>query len=113
MLRENRILPSFLVWRPSSASMFDPGVALHVTLKPSEALYERVLQDGGAVDTAEELQQLASAHPHPEWALFPGVLFRVLIYKVKSTGTVGFIISGMHPDRLLHYGAIAVNMFSA
>ncbi|RFU24122.1 hypothetical protein B7463_g12216, partial [Scytalidium lignicola] len=93
MLRENRILPSFLVWQPSG---LNPHIALHVTLKPSEAVYEHVLQDGGSVDTVDELQQLASAHPHPEWTLFPGILFRVLIYNVKSTGTVGFIISVSH-----------------
>ncbi|KIN09004.1 hypothetical protein OIDMADRAFT_111398 [Oidiodendron maius Zn] len=93
MLRENHILPSFLVWHHSG---LDSDVALHVTLKPSEAVYEHVLQDGGSVDTVDELQELASAHPHPEWTLFPGILFRVLIYNVKSTGTVGFIISVSH-----------------
>lgn len=95
MLRQNRILPSFLVWSQSGASLFDPGVALHVTMKPSEALYKHVIQDGGVVDTVEELQQLASSHPHPEWTLLPGMLFRVMICKVRSTGTVGFVISGM------------------
>lgn len=97
MLLENRILPSFLVWSESGSSLFDPGVALHVQMKPSKALYDHVLQDGGTVDTVEELQLLASSHPHPEWACFPSILFRVLICKVKSTGTIGLIISGICP----------------
>lgn len=91
MLRANRILPSFLVWDKTQ-----PGLdqALHVTIKPSQRLYDDVLRDGGFVDTAQDLSQLSSEHPHPEWTLFPGILFRALLYTVRDTGRVGFVISG-------------------
>jgi hypothetical protein len=94
MLRVNSLLPSFLVWNKETPTDTEDNIALHVTLKPSESLYEHVLQDGGSVDTVEDLDKLASAHPHPEWALYPGILFRVLLFKVRTTNTVGFIMSG-------------------
>ncbi|KAJ6785769.1 hypothetical protein PWT90_06614 [Aphanocladium album] len=93
---QNAYITTSVADTESGASMFDPGVALHVTMKPSEALYEHVIKDGGVVDTVEQLQQLASSHPHPEWTLLPGILFRVMVCKVKSTGTAGFVISVSH-----------------
>ncbi|KAJ5198966.1 AMP-dependent synthetase/ligase [Penicillium cf. griseofulvum] len=96
MLRANSLLPSFLVWNKETPREAEDNIALHVTLKPSETLYEHVLQDGGSVDTVEDLNKLASAHPHPEWTLYPGILFRVLLFKVKTTNTVGFIVSVSH-----------------
>ncbi|KAJ5165653.1 AMP-dependent synthetase/ligase [Penicillium coprophilum] len=96
MLRGNQFLPSFLVWNKENSRDPKDDIALHVTLKPSKALYDHVLQDGGSVDTVEELEELASAHPHPEWAMYPGILFRVLLFNVKKTNTVGFIISVSH-----------------
>jgi hypothetical protein len=94
MLRANSILPSFMVWDKEIPASSTSNIVLHVTLKPTDALYDHVLVDGGSVDTVEDLNALASARPYPDWALPPGILFRVLLLKVKETNTLGFIISG-------------------
>jgi hypothetical protein len=93
MLRSNQILASFLIWDRDGASPLDSDLALHVTLKHNEKLFRHVLQDGGEVETVADLHRLAADHPHPEWTMLPGILFRVLLYKVRQTATVGFIIS--------------------
>jgi hypothetical protein len=95
MLRRNRILASYLVWDKNAEYGLDSELALHVTLKHHEKLFDHVFQHGGTVESNDELRDLAANHPHPEWTLLPGMLFRVLTYNVKQTGTLGFIYSGM------------------
>lgn len=94
VLRANPLLPSFLVWDERASEFSADNHALHVTLKPSEKLFDQVLQDGGSVEKVEDLIHLAWNHPHPEWTLCPGILFRVLLFKVETTKSVGFVVSG-------------------
>lgn len=98
MLHTNEILASFLVWNTGCHGSLDPGLALHVTLNHGEKLYNAVLHDAGSVETVEDLKHLAHHHPHPTWALLPGILFQVLFYSVHETGTIGFIMSGEHTE---------------
>jgi hypothetical protein len=95
MLRRNRILASYLVWDQDADYGLDSDLALHVTLKHDEKLFDHIFQHGGTVESNDELRDLAANHPHPEWTLLPGMLFRVLTYNIKQTGTLGFIYSGM------------------
>jgi hypothetical protein len=95
MLRRNRILASYLVWDQDADYGLDSDLALHVTLKHDVKLFDHVFQHGGTVESNDELRDLAANHPHPEWTLLPGILFRVLTYNIKQTGTLGFIYSGM------------------
>jgi hypothetical protein len=95
MLRRNRILASYLVWDKDAEYGLDSDLALHVTLKHDQKLFDHVFQHGGTVDSVDELRDLAANHSHPEWTLLPGMLFRVLTYNIKQTGTLGFIYSGM------------------
>jgi hypothetical protein len=97
MLRRNRILASYLVWDKNTEYGLDSDLALHVTLQHDEKLFDHVFHHGGTVKSNDELRSLAANHPHPEWTLLTGILFRVLTYNVKQTGTLGFIYSSMFP----------------
>jgi hypothetical protein len=101
MLRNNRILASFLVWDQDGYSDLDPNLALHVTLRHDQKLFDQVVKVAGAVETVEELQQLAIHCPEPDRALLPGILFRALIYTVKETGTVGLLYIGTYFTMLI------------
>lgn len=103
MLRRNRILASYLVWDKDDEFGLDSDLALHVTLKHDEKLFDHVFEQGGTVETVDELRDLAANHPHPEWTVLPGILFKVLVYKIKQTGTLGFIYSGMFADESIYY----------
>ena len=94
MLRRNPILASYLVWDNNAEYGMDSDLALHVTLKHDDKLFNHVFQQGGTVESIDELRDRAANHPHPEWTLLPGMLFRVLVYDIKQTGTLGFIYSG-------------------
>jgi len=96
MLRRNRILASYLVWDTNAEYSLDSDLALHVTLKHDQKLFDHVFQHGGTVESIDELRDLAATHPHPEWTLLPGMLIRVLTYNIKQTGTLGFIYSVSH-----------------
>lgn len=103
MLCNNRILASFLVWDKDGHSDLDSELALHVTLRHDQKLFEHVVKVAGTVKTVEELRQLAINCPEPDRALLPGILFRALIYTVEETGTVGLAYIGTYvstPDKL-------------
>lgn len=91
MLCHNRVLASFLVWDKEGRYDLDPELALHVTLKHSQKLFDGVIQVSGSVKTVQELQSLALNCPEPTRALLPGILFRALIYTVEETKTVGLL----------------------
>jgi hypothetical protein len=96
-LRRNRILASYLVFDKNAEYGLDSDLALHVTLKHDQKLFDHVFQHGGTVESIDELRDLAANHPHPEWTSLPGMLFRVLTYNIKQTGILGFIYSGTFP----------------
>lgn len=94
MLCNNRILASFFVWDKDGHSDLDPELALHVTLRHDQKLFEHVVKVAGTVKTVDDLRQLAINCPEPDRALLPGILFRALIYTVEETGTVGLAYIG-------------------
>lgn len=96
MLCNNRILASFFVWDKDGHSDLDPTLALHVTLRHDQKLFDHVVKVAGTVKTAQELQQLATDCPEPYRALLPGILFRALIYTVEETETVGLLYIGTY-----------------
>lgn len=98
MLCNNPILASFLVWDKDGHSGLDPELALHVTLRHDQKLFEHVVKVAGAVKTVKDLRQLAITYPEPYRALLPGILFRALIYTVEETGTVGLVYNGTYLD---------------
>lgn len=94
MLCNNRILASFVVWDQDGRTDLDRELALHVTLRHDQKLFDHVVKIAGTVKTAKELRQLSVNCPEPDRALLPGILFRALIYTVEETATVGlFYIS--------------------
>ncbi|TLS21528.1 uncharacterized protein PpBr36_10271 [Pyricularia pennisetigena] len=95
MLCHNRILASYLVWDQERRHGLDPDLALHVTLKHNQKLFDHVVKMAGTIKTVEDLQRLAIVCPEPERGVLPGNLFRALIYEVEETGTVGlfYIVS--------------------
>ncbi|KAI6509161.1 putative NRPS-like protein biosynthetic cluster [Pyricularia oryzae] len=96
MLRHNRILASYLIWdHHQRYSGLDPKLALHVTLKHNQKLFDHVVEIKGTINTVDDLQALAINCPEPQRGVLPGNLFRALIYEVEETGTVGlfYIVS--------------------
>lgn len=97
MLRHNRILASYLVWdHHQRYSGLDPKLALHVTLKHNQKLFDHVVEIKGTINTVDDLQMLAINCPEPQRGVLPGNLFRALIYEVEETGTVGLFYIGMY-----------------
>lgn len=92
MLKNNRILASFLVWDRKS---LESDLALHVAIRQDKKLFDIVIQDEGTVETVEELGAIPLKYPYPQHALFPGPLFRALIYYVEETKSAAVITNGM------------------
>ncbi|KDN65336.1 putative AMP-binding enzyme [Colletotrichum sublineola] len=100
----HRIMCSFMVWdtawRDQSATMKD---ALHVFVRPSARLFDLMIQDGGVLRSLKDLEEIAlgntsEAHrfPTPQQNTFPGPLYRVMLFDIEETGTVGMLTSGNH-----------------
>ncbi|KAK2035878.1 AMP-binding enzyme [Colletotrichum somersetense] len=100
----HRIMCSFMVWdtawRDQSARMKD---ALHVFVRPSARLFDLIIQDGGVLRSLRDLEEIAlgntsEAHrfPTPQQNTFPGPLYRVMLFDIEETGTVGMVTSGNH-----------------
>jgi hypothetical protein len=85
------MLASFLVWDKEA---LESDIALHVTIRQDQKLFDHVIQDAGTVETVEELSALALRYPHPEHATFPGPMFRSLIYYVEETKSAALLLNG-------------------
>lgn len=99
MLKNNRMLASFLVW---DKEVLGTDLALHVAIRQDKKLFDLVIQDEGTVETVEELSMIPLKYPYPEHALFPGPLFRALIYYVEETKSAAVITNGM-PITIIHH----------
>ncbi|TLD14772.1 Acyl-CoA synthetase family member 2 [Venturia nashicola] len=93
MLKNNRILASFLV---SDKEALESDLALHVAIRQDKKLFDIVIQDEGSVTTVEELAAIPLKYPYPQHALFPGPLFRALIYYVEETKSAAVITNVSH-----------------
>lgn len=89
----NRILASFLVWDEKRLKSDD---ALHVVIKQSPKFFDLIVQDGGFLDTVEDLKKISLHHPHPDYATLPGPVYRTLLFDIKETGTAAMVTSVHH-----------------
>lgn len=89
----NRILASFLVWDSQALRTDD---ALHVVVKQNSKFFELIIEDGGSVDTIDDLKNMSLHHPHPHYATLPGPLYRTLLFDVKETGSAAMVTSVHH-----------------
>lgn len=85
------MLASFLIWDKEA---LESDVALHVAVRQDKKLFDVVIQDEGTVKTVEELSAVALKYPYPEHALFPGPLFRALLYYVEETKSAALVTNG-------------------
>lgn len=92
MLKNNRMLASFLVWDKDA---LESDLALHVAIRQDKKLFDIVIQDEGTVKTVEELGSIPLKYPYPDHGLFPGPLFRALIYYVEETKSAAVITNSM------------------
>ena len=97
MLKNNRILASFLIWDKDTLKS---DLALHVAVRQDKKLFDIVIQDEGTVKTVEELSAVPLKYPYPEHALFPGPLFRALIYYVEETKSAALVTNGKIPQSI-------------
>jgi hypothetical protein len=91
MLRNNRMLASFLI---RDKDILQSDFALHVAVRQNKKLFDIVIQDEGTVKTVDELSAIPLKYPYPYHALFPGPLFRALIYYVEETKSAAVVTNG-------------------
>jgi hypothetical protein len=91
MLRNNPMLASFVIWNEENLGS---DLALHVTIKHDKKLLDQVIQDGGTVKTLQDFSALALKYPKPEHAMFPGPMFRSLIFYIEETNSCGLLFNG-------------------
>ncbi|KUI64337.1 Acyl-CoA synthetase family member 2, mitochondrial [Cytospora mali] len=89
----NRILASFLVWDFQALQSDD---ALHVVVKQTSKFFDMIVEDGGSLDTIEDLKNISLHHPHPDYATLPGPVYRTLLFDVKETGSAAMVTSVHH-----------------
>lgn len=89
----NRILASFLVWDSERLGSDD---ALHVVIKQSPKFFDLIFEDGGELETLQELETIANRHPSPESVDYPGPLFRVLLFDVREVDGAAVVLSANH-----------------
>ncbi|KAJ0104211.1 hypothetical protein J7T55_001698 [Diaporthe amygdali] len=93
VVMNNRILASFLVWDSDKLNSND---ALHVIVKRSPKFFDFVVEDGGSLDTLEDLRQVSLHHPHPDYATLPGPVYRTMLFDIKETGSAAMVTSVHH-----------------
>jgi hypothetical protein len=86
------MLASFLVWDKDA---LESDLALHVAVRQDKKLFDIVIQDEGTVKTVEELSAVPLKYPYPDHALFPGPLFRALLYYVEETKSAALVTNCM------------------
>ncbi|KAG8164562.1 hypothetical protein KVR01_006480 [Diaporthe batatas] len=89
----NRILASFFVWDSDKLHSDD---ALHVVVRQSPKFFDMIVEDGGSLDTAEDLKGISLKHPRPDYATLPGPAYRTMLFDVKETGTAAMVTSAHH-----------------
>lgn len=82
-----------MVWDPTALGT---DVALHVVMKKSPTFFDLIIEDGGQVQTLDDLKNVAENPPRPDIASFPGPLYRTLLFEVKETGETAMAISANH-----------------
>lgn len=55
-----------------------------------------IVEDGGSLDTVEDLKNITLHHPYPDYATLPGPVYRALLFDVKETGTAAMVTSVHH-----------------
>lgn len=55
-----------------------------------------IVEDGGYLDTIEDLRKISLHHPHPDYATLPGPVYRTLMFDIKETGSAAMVTSVNH-----------------
>ncbi|OBR09711.1 AMP-binding enzyme [Colletotrichum higginsianum IMI 349063] len=98
------IMCSFMIWDADWRSVNpEPNEALHIIMRPSARYFDLAIQDGGAVRSLKDVEDIALGQtaearrfPAPQQNTFPGPLYRVMLLDVEETGTVAMVTSGNH-----------------
>lgn len=98
------IMCSFMIWDADWRSVNPkPNEALHIIMRPSARYFDLAIQDGGAVRSLKDIEDIALGQtaearrfPAPQQNTFPGPLYRVMLLDVEETGTVAMVTSGNH-----------------
>jgi hypothetical protein len=67
-----------------------------VIIKQSPKFFDIIVEDGGSLNTAEDLKKIPFKHPHPDYATLPGPVYRTLLFDIKETGTAAMVTSVHH-----------------
>lgn len=67
-----------------------------MVIKQSPKFFDLIVEDGGSLDTVEELRNLSLHHPRPDYATLPGPVYRTMLFDIKETGTAAMVISVHH-----------------
>lgn len=70
--------------------------ALHVVIKRSPKLFDLIVEDGGELETLQDLGDVAVRHPSSEYVDYPGPLYRALLFHVREIDGAAMVISANH-----------------
>lgn len=69
---------------------------LHVVMKQSSKFFDLIIEDGGDLETIEDLRKIPETHPHPNWVSSPEPMYRAMLYNIKETGGAALAVSANH-----------------
>lgn len=82
-----------MVWQSESHESND---ALHVVMKQSSKFFDLIFEDGGELETLDDLKQIPEGHLAPDWVNPPGPLYRAILYNIKETGGAALAVAAHH-----------------
>ncbi|KAH8879155.1 acetyl-CoA synthetase-like protein [Thozetella sp. PMI_491] len=95
VLANNRMLASFIVFDKTAPNS---GAVLHVVVDQSQSLFNRVIRDGGSVETINDLKDLSAGQHYPECrdAVLPGPLVQMTMLFIEQISSLGLIFNANH-----------------
>lgn len=76
--------------------MLDSKEALHVIMKQAPAIFNLMFEDGGELETLEELESAAKKPTSPELVDYPGPLCRITLFHVHEIEGAAMVVSLNH-----------------
>lgn len=82
-----------MVWQSETHESND---ALHVVMKQSSKFFDLIFEDGGELETLDDLKKIPEGQLASDWVNPPGPLYRAILYNIKETGGTALAVAAHH-----------------